>query len=80
MKLQGVEGELVVAKAEIRYRSSVSSDISCRASITPQQYEKLGNDFHRNGKARLSLQVDVGEDSNAVLQATYLVIAPASGH
>ncbi len=75
IELLGLDGELVVTKGEMRNRSPVRGEIRCRTSISPLQYEKLEKDFYRNGKARLSLQIDVGEDRNAVLQASYAVIA-----
>ena len=79
MELLGLDGELVVTKGEMRNRAPVRGEIHCRTSISPQQYEKLEKDFYRNGKARLSLQIDVGEDRNAVLQASYAVIAAEPG-
>jgi thioesterase domain-containing protein len=74
----GLDGDLVVGKAEIRYRSAVSGDLLCHSRVSAEQRESFAQDFRRRGKAKLVLQVDVGDDPNAVLQATYVAIARGS--
>lgn len=67
---QGIDGDLVVGKAEIRYRKPVVGDIECRCSVPGYLYEAFNRDMKTNGKAKLSLEIEVG-DSQAILNATF---------
>lgn len=72
MDLQGIEGELVIARAEIKYRKPVTGDINCHCEVPNHLYEAFRSDLATNGKARLALDIVVG-DAQAVLNATYYV-------
>jgi hypothetical protein len=74
----GLDGDLVVGKAEIRYRSAISGDLLCHSRVSAEQRESFAQDFRRRGKAKLVLQVDVGDGPNAVLLATYVAVARGS--
>ena len=73
-----LDGDLVVGKAEIRYSSAVRGDLLCRTRVSSEQRESFARDFRGRGKAKLVLQVDVGDEPNAVLQATYVAIKRGS--
>jgi thioesterase domain-containing protein len=73
----GMVGDLVVAKAEISYRAPVTSDLRCHCFATAQQRGDFQQDWHDSGKARLSLEIKVGDKSQAILQATYVAVKPA---
>ncbi len=70
-----LDGDLVVGKAEIRYRSAVRGDLLCRTGVSSLQRESFARDFRSRGKAKLVLQVDVGDGPDAVLQATYVAVS-----
>lgn len=70
IKSQGFDGDLVVGKAEIRYRKPVGGDIECRCSVPDNLYQAFNRDMKTNGKAKLSLEIEVG-DSQALLNATF---------
>ena len=72
MDLQGIEGDLVIARAEIKYRKPVTGEIYCNCSIPDLLYEAFRDDLSTDGKARLTLEIMVG-DAQAVLNATYYV-------
>ena len=74
----GLDGDLVVAGAEIRYRSPARGDLLCSTVTSASEREKFASDFVASGKARLRLQVDIGDDPNAVLQATYVAVTRES--
>ncbi len=67
---QGFNADLVVAKAEIRYRKPVNTDIECRCRVPVNLYEAFNRDMAAMGKAKLSLDIEIG-DSQALLNATY---------
>lgn len=75
MAVHGMSGDLVVAKAEIKYRSPVTGDISCCASVSEAEIRVFQTDFATLGKSRLVLNVEVGAPANAVLQGTYAAVA-----
>jgi thioesterase domain-containing protein len=71
----GIEAELVVAGAEIRYRKPVSGDLECSCACSPAQRESFREGVDALGKGKLVLDVDIGGDRQAVLQATYIAVA-----
>jgi len=70
----GIEAELVVARAEIRYRAPVNGDLECSCACSAVQRESFRQDLVAVGKGKLVLDVEVGGDRQAVLQATYIAV------
>lgn len=70
----GIEAELVVARAEIRYRAPVSGDFECSCACSTAQRESFRQGIDETGKGKLLLDIEVGGDRQAVLQATYMAI------
>jgi thioesterase domain-containing protein len=71
----GIEAELVVARAEIRYRKPVSGDFECGCACSAAQRESFREGVAAVGKGKLVLDVEIGGDRQAVLQATYIAVA-----
>lgn len=71
----GLDAELVVARAEIAYRAPVEGDLDCRSSTDAAQREAFLQSFRERGKARLVLDVAVGELPQASLHATFVAVA-----
>jgi thioesterase domain-containing protein len=71
----GIEAELVVARAEIRYRAPVSGDLECSCTCSAAQRESFRRGIDEVGKGKLVMDIEVGGDRQAVLQATYIAIA-----
>jgi thioesterase domain-containing protein len=71
----GIEAELVVARAEIRYRAPVNGDLECSCTCSAAQRESFRQGVAAVGKGKLVLDVEVGGDRQAVLQATYIAVA-----
>ncbi len=71
----GVAAELVVAKAEIRYRAPVSGDLRCSTRADAVERAAFLGGVRDDGKGVLLLNIDVGDRPEAVLQATYCAIA-----
>ena len=74
MSLRGMVGEMVVGKAEIKYRTPVTGAIECRAKVTESECHAFQQDFDTRGKGRLKLQVDVGDIPSAVVQGLYVAV------
>jgi len=70
----GIEAELVVARAEIRYRAPVNGDLECSCACSAAQRESFRQGVAAVGKGKLVLDVEVGGDRQAVLQATYIAV------
>jgi thioesterase domain-containing protein len=70
-----VDAELVVAKAEIRYRAPVTGELRCTSGADEVQRASFLRDIEQRGKGVLPLEIKVGERPAAVLQATFCAIA-----
>lgn len=70
-----IDAELVVAKAEIRYRAPVSGDLHCITSANAGLRESFLRDIRDRGKGVLQLEIEVGERPSALLKATFCAIA-----
>ena len=70
----GIEAELVVARAEIRYRAPVNDDLECSCACSEAQRESFRQGVAAVGKGKLVLDVEVGGARQAVLQATYIAV------
>ncbi len=75
MTLNHMQGELVVARAEIKYRYPISGAIRCRAEANEEDSDGFRKGFETSGKGKLVLGVEVGESENAILQATYIALS-----
>ena len=70
---ENLKGELVVGKAEIKYRSAVTGDIDCRCRLDVADRQSFVERVTAAGRAKIKLEVIVGDDANAVLTGTYFV-------
>lgn len=65
----GLEAELVVAEANIRYRTPIKSGIVCRCGVTAQAVQSFVDGLAERGRSRMSLEVTVGDGPAALIQA-----------
>lgn len=77
MNVRNMEGDLVVASAEIKYRAPVTGEILCRSEASEEACQAFQSNFENNGKGRLILSVEVCDKPNAVLTGTYYAVASA---
>ncbi len=70
-----LDGDLVVAKAEISYRAPVTSALQCECRVSAQQRDAFARGLLDSGKGKLLLEVEVGDRPHAILQATYIAVA-----
>ena len=70
-----LDAELVVAKAEIRYRAPVTGDLQCKTSTAAGERDAFLRDIRERGKGVLQLDIEVGDKPCALLQATFCAIA-----
>lgn len=77
LEQMGIDADLVVAKAEIRYRAPVTEDLRCKTSAGVKHRETFLQDIRRRGKGLLALTIEVGDKSSAVLQASFCAIGRA---
>ena len=70
-----VDADLVVARAEIRYRAPVTGDLRCRTGVDSAARESFLGAIEDSGKGVLPLVVELGERPDAVLEANYCAIA-----
>ena len=77
LEQQGVDADLVVARAEIRYRAPVTGNLRCHTGIDAATREAFLRDIRERGKGVLALEVELGERPDAVLQASYCAILRA---
>jgi thioesterase domain-containing protein len=77
MGVLGMDGDLVVSKAEIRYRVPVTGMIECRAVASEAERKEFQDSFNNTGKGRLSLRVEVGDAPHAVLLGTFNAVSRA---
>ena len=75
MELFEMDGDLVVGKAEIIYKSPVTEDIVCSTSISRDEQKSFHRDFKDKGKSAIQLTIKIGESENAILKAHYFAIA-----
>jgi len=75
LTLENIKGELVVGKAEIKYRSAVTGDIECQCEVDKSARQAFVERNLKKGKSKLELEVVVGGERNAVLVGAYFVNA-----
>lgn len=69
-----IDAQLVVAKAEIRYRAPVTDDFVCTAAVIESERDAFVRGVEDQGKGILELEVRVGDAPDAVLRGTYCAI------
>ena len=72
----GLEAELVVAKAEIRYRAPVTGELNCATTVDTGVRDAFLRATREQGKGLLRLEIAVGEAPQAVLAATFCALLP----
>ena len=65
----GLDAELVVAEANIRYRTPVRGDIVCNSRMTEEVARSFVAGLVARKRARARLEVEIGEGPAAVIQA-----------
>lgn len=75
MNLLGMDGDLVVSKAEIKYHAPVTGPIECRAVTSEAECREFQDNFNDSGEGRLSLTIEVGDAPQAVLLGTFYAVA-----
>ena len=71
----GMDGELVIRRAEIKYRAPVTGPIECRAVVSDAERREFQDSFYDTGKGRLSLTIEIGDAPQAVLLGTFYAVA-----
>lgn len=74
LELNGVDAELVVAGAEIRYRRPVRGVIACETGAGAGPRRAFVDATRAAGKGVLLLEVRVGEAPSALLEARYCAL------
>ena len=69
------EAELVVGSAEIQYRAPVTQSLNCYCRCDESQRQQFQQALLATGKGKLLLNIDVGEQPQARLAATFYAIA-----
>ncbi|MGB5199058.1 MAG: YiiD C-terminal domain-containing protein [Sedimenticolaceae bacterium] len=65
----GLEADLVVAEATIRYRAPVCADIVCRCSLTDEVAQAFVDELATKGRSRTALDVVIGDGPAAMIEA-----------
>ncbi len=71
----GVDAELVVSKAEIRYRAPVSGELRCFVRAGDSARDAFLAGVREQGKGMLELDIEVGDLPSARLRASYCALA-----
>ena len=64
----GLDADLVVAEATIRYRAPVRGDIVCRCSLTDETGQAFVDELAAKGRARTTLDVAIGDGPAAMIE------------
>jgi thioesterase domain-containing protein len=75
MDLLDMDGELVVSKAEIKYRAPITGTIECRAKVSESERKDFQHSFNDTGKGKLSLTIEIGDARQAVLLGTFYAVS-----
>jgi len=70
----GVDAELVVARAEIRYRAPVTGELHCATVVDAPARDAFLQATRDDGKGLLQLEIKVGDAPQAVLSATFCAL------
>ncbi len=66
----GLDAELVIAKASIRYSAPVRGAIRCCCRLNTEQIQRFIAALRTQGRAHIQVEVDIGEESAAQIQAS----------
>lgn len=66
----GLDAELVVSEAGIRYRAPIQTSIQCRAAVTADRQQAFVEGLRKDGRARIDVRIEIGDGPAAVLEAT----------
>ncbi|MCG6968061.1 MAG: thioesterase domain-containing protein [Chromatiaceae bacterium] len=66
----GLKADLVVAEATIRYRAPVRGEIVCSSAVADAQARDFVDQLATSGRARMVLQVTVGDGPAAAIEAS----------
>jgi len=74
LRERGLEGSIVVADSQIRYRRAVSGDLLCRCTTEPQSLDAVFARFAASGRASLPLSctIDAGDKLAVAFEGTYV--------
>jgi len=75
----GMDAAVVIAEAAIRYRAPIRDTIHCRCSVSPDRAEVFLKALRTAGRARLELEVAIGEGPAALLHSTLHVSLGKNG-
>ena len=70
-----LDADLVVGNAGIRYLAPVTEDLECHCRCSEAQRHAFYSELRNAGKGRLVLEVEVGAQPQAHLEATFFAIA-----
>lgn len=70
-----IDAELVVAKAQIRYRAPVTGDLECHCDADEAARDAFVQGIENQSRGIIELAVDVGSEPAAELIATYCALA-----
>lgn len=68
----GLQADVVMAKAEIRYRRPVQGEIRCFSECMPEVAASFIQHLSNTGRGRLSLMVEVGKSADVVFSASMI--------
>ena len=72
MDLHDLKGQLVVGKADIKYRSAITGDLNCYCTVSDKDISEAKSRFSESGKCRLTLTIKVGEEQ-ALLNGFFFI-------
>ena len=74
IELLELDAELVVGRAEIRYRAPVRGPIECRTACSAAERDAFAAGVRDEGKGRMRLEIAVGDGPEAILDATFVAL------
>ncbi len=72
---QGLDADIAIGKAEIRYRAPVTGDIECACASDAARRAAFEQGVRERGRGKIVLDVSVGNPPHALLSAIYVAIA-----
>ena len=67
----GSSAQLIISRAEIRYRSPVTGPLACSCSASEAQRRDFLAGLEHKGRGIIDFEISIGEDSNALLQCRF---------
>lgn len=77
LEQSGIDADVVMAQAEIRYRRPVVTEIECTCHCDPEVSAAFVQHLEQRGRARLALVVEIGEADDVVFSTTMVAIQRA---